>query len=301
MRRMGKEINRVVYIRRINAIIVPFSFKTLHKVADRQALIDCRASENFIDIDTWKELKIRRFRLQKPITVYNVDGTKNSQGTLKYYCWLKVRIGEREEKMMFFLTGLGKERFILGYPFFWAFEPRIDWRKGRVLEGKISIETMSFRKAQDRLQEIQEKALKEHGRPAEGQVLYIRKTTTSQKWAHQAKDARTEETGRNIPREYQRHWRIFDETLAERYPPQRSEDLRIKLHEGVPKTINCKVYPLNRQETDILQAFLAEEERKGYIVPGNSPYTAPVFFVGKKDSKELRPVMDYREINKWTV
>ena len=27
---------------------------------------------------------------------------------------------------------------------------------------------------------------------------------------------------------------------------------------------------------------------------------APVFFVGKKDSDELRPVMDYREINKWT-
>jgi len=110
-----------------------------------------------------------------------------------------------------------------------------------------------------------------------------------------------EETGRDIPREYRRHWRIFDETLAEQYPPQRSEDLRIKLHEGVPKTINCKVYPLNRQETDILQAFLAEEERKGYIVPGNLPYTTPVFFVGKKDSKELRPVMDYREINKWTV
>jgi len=70
---MGKEINRVVYIRRINAIIVPFSFKTLHKVADGQALIDCGASENFIDIDTWKELKIGRFRLRKPITVYNVQ------------------------------------------------------------------------------------------------------------------------------------------------------------------------------------------------------------------------------------
>jgi len=42
-------------------MIVPFSFKTLHKVADRQALIDCGASKNFIDIDTWKELKIGRF------------------------------------------------------------------------------------------------------------------------------------------------------------------------------------------------------------------------------------------------
>jgi len=93
----------------------------------------------------------------------------------------------------------------------------MDWRKGQVLEGKISIETLSFRKAQDRLEEIQEKALKEHRRPVEGQALYIRKMTTSQKWAHQAKDAQAEEAGRDIPNEYCRHWRIFNETLAERY------------------------------------------------------------------------------------
>jgi len=61
------------------------------------------------------------------------------------------------------------------------------------------------------------------------------------------------------------------------------------------------VYLLNRQETDILQAFLVEEERKGYIVPGNLPYTAPIFFARKKDLKELRLAMDYQEINKWTV
>jgi hypothetical protein len=35
--------------------------------------------------------------------------------------------------------------------------------------------------------------------------------------------------------------------------------------------------------------------------PRSSPYTTPVFFVGKKDSKELRLVMDYQEINKWTI
>ena len=125
--RMGKEISRVVYIRKINAMIVPFVFKTLHEVADGRALIDCGASENFIDIDTWKALKIGRFKLKKPIIVHNMDGTKNSQGSIKYYCWLKVKIGRKEEKMMFFLTGLGKERFILGYPFFWSFDPQIDW------------------------------------------------------------------------------------------------------------------------------------------------------------------------------
>ena len=60
------------------------------------------------------------------------------------------------------------------------------------------------------------------------------------------------------------------------------------------------LHPLNRKETDILQNS-SEEERKGYVAQGQgSPYTALVFFSGKKDPDELRPVMDYREINKWT-
>ena len=65
-------------------------------------------------------------------------------------------------------------------------------------------------------------------------------------------------------------------------------------------SINCKIYPLNSKETKILKEFWEEEEKKEYITPGSSPYTAPVFFVGKKDSQELRPVMAYWELNKWT-
>ena len=77
--------------------------------------------------------------------------------------------------------------------------------------------------------------------------------------------------------------------------------MKISLLPGAPTSINCKVYPLNQKETEILKEFLEEEEKKGYIKPGSSPYTAPVFFVRKKDSEELRPVMDYRELNKWTI
>jgi len=74
----------------------------------------------------------------------------------------------------------------------------------------------------------------------------------------------------------------------------------IKLLPNALTSINCKVYPLNQKEMDILRKFLVEEEEKGYIRQGSSPYTAPVFFVGKKDLEQLRPVMDYRELNKWT-
>jgi hypothetical protein len=103
-----------------------------------------------------------------------------------------------------------------------------------------------------------------------------------------------------IPTEYKKNWKVFNETLAQRFPSKREEDLQIELLPGAPTSINCKVYPLTGKETDILRNFLNEEKEKGYITEGSSPYTAPIFFVGKKASEELRPVIDYREINKWT-
>ena len=69
--------------------------------------------------------------------------------------------------------------------------------------------------------------------------------------------------------------------------------MNIEFKPGALAVINCKVYPLNKKETDILREFLNKEERKGYIKAGSSQYTSPVFFVGKKDSQELQPVMDY--------
>jgi hypothetical protein len=46
--------------------------------------------------------------------------------------------------------------------------------------------------------------------------------------------------------------------------------------------------------------FLDENQAMGYIKPTNSPYSSPFFFIKKKDSL-LRPVQDFREINKWTI
>jgi len=58
-RRVG-EVNNAMYIRRINAMVVPFVFKTSQNAADRKALLNRGASENFIDINIWKPLKIGR-------------------------------------------------------------------------------------------------------------------------------------------------------------------------------------------------------------------------------------------------
>ena len=290
-----------LYIRTLTAMKTKFAFRTVSKTAEESALVDSSASENFLDLEVWKGLKIGRFRLRKAIPVHNVDGTANKQGAIDSYCWLKIKLAGREENMKFYLTNIGKERFILGYPFLRTFNPEIDWEKGELKAGKVGLETLSFRKAQKNVQRTQQAALKECGRPKEGQALYIRKTTMSQKWAHQARGKEEPLDKVELPERYREFREVFDDKKAERFPPARDEDMKIELRSDAPKAINCKVYPLTRKETDILREFLTEEERKGYITPGSSEYTAPVFFVGKKDSSELRPVMDYRELNKWTI
>ena len=66
-RRVG-EVNdtmTTMYIRRINAMIVPFVFKTLQNVADRKALLDCGASQNFIDLKYMENAEDRKVQIRE--------------------------------------------------------------------------------------------------------------------------------------------------------------------------------------------------------------------------------------------
>jgi len=61
-----------------------------------------------------------------------------------------------------------------------------------------------------------------------------------------------------------------------------------------------KVYPLSREEQKEMHEFISKQLRKGYIRLSKSSQMAPVFFVGKKDSKK-QMVQDYRYLNEWIV
>ncbi len=65
-------------------------------------------------------------------------------------------------------------------------------------------------------------------------------------------------------------------------------------------TLTARFYPLNRNEQIELDKFLDENLSSGQIRPSKSPMASPFFFVKKKDGK-LRPVQDYRKLNKMTI
>ena len=157
-------IDNILYIRRLSVLKLDFAFKTISKTAEETTLINSGATENFIDIEVWKALKIGRFRLAKTIPVHNVDGSINKNGNIDSYVWLKVKFKKEEKNMKFYLTSIRKECFILGYPFLETFNPAVDWKSGN-LGGRVQIETLSFQRAQRKVHEIQRQALRNKGRP----------------------------------------------------------------------------------------------------------------------------------------
>ena len=85
----------------------------------------------------WLRLPIKQ--LPKPRPVLNVDGMENKTGKLKYYTELNVRTGQNTTMLWFFLSDLGEHKVILGYPWFTATQPRIDWKKGWINHSQLPI------------------------------------------------------------------------------------------------------------------------------------------------------------------
>jgi hypothetical protein len=76
--------------------------------------------------------------------MHNVDGTNNQAGLVQSYLDLKVKRGEQEELLRFFVANIATDRFILGFPYLHEFNPPIDWTKGKVLGPHTSILTTTL-------------------------------------------------------------------------------------------------------------------------------------------------------------
>jgi hypothetical protein len=67
--------------------------------------------------------------LKYPIEVFNVDETPNKQGTITKYTWLDLTINGQMQTHNLLVTGLGKQKIILGYPWFKQTNPDINWKE----------------------------------------------------------------------------------------------------------------------------------------------------------------------------
>jgi hypothetical protein len=122
--------NTDVYISARKSMMVRTYIHSKSKRTEALALLDSGATENFLELKyaEWLQLPIKR--LPEDRRLLNVDGTENKTGALRFYTDLKVQTGTQYTTMRFFLAELGTNKLILGYPWFAAVQPNIDWKRG---------------------------------------------------------------------------------------------------------------------------------------------------------------------------
>jgi hypothetical protein len=114
----------------------------LHSIAKRAeiiALVDSGATENFLNLSYVKWLRLPVKTLKTPRKLYNVDGMENKAGELQHYTNLETRTGTTTTRLQFFLSDLGEHKAILGYPWFTAVQPNIDWKRGWIDHTQLPI------------------------------------------------------------------------------------------------------------------------------------------------------------------
>ena len=111
-------------------VAISYKEQSGQKTAETKALLDTGAGGKFIDQNYVRQQKLQTENLEFPIKVYNVDGTPNKQGTIRKYVKLDLTINGQMRPEKLLVTGLEKQRIILGFSWFETENPDIDWMEG---------------------------------------------------------------------------------------------------------------------------------------------------------------------------
>ena len=190
------------------------------KRADTVALLDSGATENFMSLQYAKYLQLPIKVLSKPQRLFNVDRTQNKAGDLKYYTDLHTRTRTTQRMLRYFLSDLGENQVILGYPWFTATQPKIDWARGWILHDQLPIVLHSPDAAKAWF-------LPQQMRPTSHTIIGRMMATPTNPVLPKS----------FVPPQYRKHTHVFDNQESKKFPPKRSWDHTIKLKTGAPATL----------------------------------------------------------------
>ena len=255
------------------------------------SFIDSGATREFIDHHYAKSNWLHTWKLSKPIPVYNVDGTLNEAGSITEVVDLILRYWNHLEWTLFAVTGLGKQKLILGHSWLWKHNPEIDW---------VTREVKMSRCPPCYCSRCRDKAWE--GRltwKAEiWQMEAVSNGPVPELHTYSDEEASIP-PGQSVPEYLKEFNSIFPKESFDALPESKKWDHVVKLIPG-EKASNCKVYPLALMEQKELDQFLKENLGIGRIHSSKSLMASPVFFIKKKDGT-LWLVQDYQALNAMTV
>jgi hypothetical protein len=243
---------------------VPFTLYSSRGKAAEKALLDSGATENCLDLETAKRLKLGKQPLETPRPIFNVDGTRNKAGALTHFCDLMVVKDDMKVKQRFYLTHLGEDRAVFGMPWLKAFNPDIDWTNEVMAGGPVRLMTTqkpTWARTCHLIASGRRIAKEETLQQDDEVYVELRRTTIAQQMAEQYAPKEQEE----LPRQFKEFADVFSDEEAKKFPPRREDDHAIKFKDGTDATYKCRIYPMGRHQAQAIKEWTDDMLAKGFI------------------------------------
>ncbi len=247
----AKALKISMYSSKYQSMWIPVLFKSTHATAEREVLANSRATNNFINSQLLKRLQISYLPVENPIKIWSIDGTLNQDGNITHYTDLQVWTGLETQILWFLITNLGKDKVILGYPWFTAFEPKICWREVTLEEEYQPVVITTINTHEEMIEsaiwaletyELDKEAWEQLLQQEEEPFIMLWKTTTASELVQKAMDHTKNTFEQMVTSRYHQHHKVFSEEASHQFPPKQMWDHAIDLLPDAPKTLDCKVY-----------------------------------------------------------
>ncbi|SJL01314.1 uncharacterized protein ARMOST_04634 [Armillaria ostoyae] len=277
---------------------------TGQKTFSTKGLVDSGCTSSAINRAFVRKNQLDTVKTAVPIVVYNADGTRNQAGDITEYVEMRMTIGDHVERIDFAVTDLGPKDLYLGHDWLKRHNPVINWETGVVIFGRCHCVKNPFplpdADPDDRWDEELEDGDTILAVNMEEEIV-IRAIHHANDLAAAANTEKPIKTFEEmVPPNYCSFRDLFSKENFDELPERKPWDHAIELVPNAKSTLDCKVYPLNRNEQEQLDKFLDENLDSRRIKESKSPFASPFFFVKKKDGS-LRPVQDYRKLNEMTI
>jgi hypothetical protein len=302
-------------------------------------MIDCGATENFIDLRYAEQKNIPLQRKTIPRRVLAVDRWEVTNRPVTHDAMVDLTINSYYETIRLHCITIGNAPIIVGLPWLRKHEPNIDWREGRVtfnsarcakecLISSPHATTISEEKAtgeyyKDAAQDAVSQDMvcsmamvdvetfeeeSEDGRNGVMTLEHIEDILDAWEVYHaemrmmelwQKETAEGLTMGDMVPREYYEYLHVFGARDDQGLIPHRCHDHQILLLEGKAPPFEL-IRALDEKKLRALREYLETNVEWGWIRNFTSPARAPIHFIQKKDGS-LRLCVDYRGLNILTV
>jgi hypothetical protein len=199
---------------------IPVSIRTCYFMADKKALVDSGATDNFMHPNFAKRMGLGMKPLPKPKKIFNIDNTTNKSGMITHYLDLNVVTKGIHKEMCFLIMDIGQEEVLLGYPWLATFEPKFDWRSATMEPRFMLVIISSINPHIIKSQPIIASTMTQGEKQSIIRQLEVEcpirgvSTNVAIQAGEQTKDV-------EVPKEYQEFTRLFNNKAADRFPPSR--------------------------------------------------------------------------------